>query len=140
LFGPGTHDEVQVVAVIAVTVDVAGRSALEKLAVGCGGFFVDPRRHFQIAHAHENVSTHVNEVSRTGRKPVKSMCAIQCVLGMRRRIQLMDVQVVRIVMLRIAQNYGCQHTQYFFRTFFGMPFCAIPVVAMPIEETVRKSV
>ena len=46
--------------------------------------------------------------------------------------------MVRIVMLRIAENYGCQHSQYFFRTFFEMPFCAIPVVAMPIEETVRK--
>ena len=138
LFGPGTHDEVQVVTVIAVAVDVAGRSTLEKLAVGCGGFFVDPRCHFQITHAHENVSTHVNEVCRTGRKPLQSVRAVQCVLGMRRRVQHMDIQMVRVVVLRIAQNYGCEHAQYFFRTFFEMPFCAIPVVAMPIEEAVRK--
>jgi hypothetical protein len=59
--------------------------------------------------------------------------AVQRVLGMRRRVQFMDIQMVRAEMLRIAQNYGCQHAQCFFGTFLRMPFCVVPVVAMQIE-------
>src|SRR5713101_4139026 len=57
---------------------------------------------------------------------------------MRRRVQLMDIQMVRAEMLRIAQHYGFQHGQYFLRSLFGMPFSVIPVEAMSIEQAVRK--
>ena len=103
--GVRRRDEVQIVVIVEHRIDALHLILLDVGMVDVGGDLVPVGRRAIVADQHVDVRRHVDEMAGGGSDRIELLCRGKRPFGMRRRLDGMDVEMVRARMVWIARQH-----------------------------------